>query len=450
MQDFRVLSSKMLPKKGCSFKRKCYPTGMNKEMTIQERQKYLKMMQKRYQKADKPGKAALLDEMEVITDMHRKSLIRSMNRKLERRKRKRERGVSYGIEVEDAIRVISESYDYICPERIIPNIISMAKQLEAHGELKLTPELETHLSTISVSTYRRKMQRIQQYEPRLPRKKPSKPNRIARQIPIQRIAWDESEPGHFEIDLVHHSGPEASGQYVHTLQMIDVATGWSERVAMLGRSKLVMKDGFQRIFFRLPFKVKEFHCDNGSEFINDVLYSFWKDAVPDAAVTRSRRYRKNDNRFVEQKNSSLVRAYFGNDRYDTVEATNLLNQIYDKMWLYYNFFQPVMRLAEKQELIQNGKRRIKRVYDIPQTPYQRLKASGILSDRHNMVTYFDTLIASTNPRTLRKEIYELRKELFRLPSKEPYLTEDVRLTLLPAVSSHPLTPIFSKMEAAFQ
>ena len=82
-------------------------------------------MQKRYQKADKPEKATLLDEMEAITDMHRKSLIRSMNRKLERRKRKRERGVSYGIELEDAIRVISESYDYICPERIVPNIIGI-------------------------------------------------------------------------------------------------------------------------------------------------------------------------------------------------------------------------------------------------------------------------------------------------------------------------------------
>lgn len=423
---------------------------MNQEMTIQERHKYLKVMQKRYRKADKPEKATLLDEMEAITDMHRKSLIRSMNRKLERRKRKRERGVSYGIELEDAIRVISESYDYICPERIVPNIISMAKQLERHGELKITPALERQLSTISISTYRRKLKRFKQDEPKLPRKKPARSNRIARQIPIQRIAWDESEPGHFEIDLVHHSGPEASGQYVHTLQMIDVTTGWSERVAVLGRSKLVMKDGFQRIFFRLPFKVKEFHCDNGSEFINDALYSFWKDAVPDAAISRSRRYRKNDNRFVEQKNSSLVRAYFGNDRYNTVSATNLLNQIYDKMWFYYNFFQPVMRLAEKQELIQNDKRRIKRVYDTPQTPYQRLKASCILSDCHNVVTYFDALIASTNPRSLRKEIYELRNELFRSPSKEPYLTEDVRLTLLPVKSTHSLTPIFSQLEAPFQ
>ena len=86
---------------------------------------------------------------------------------------------------------------------------------------------------------------------------------------MTRIAWDIQEPGHFATDLVHHCGREASGEYLHTLQMIDRrATGWSERMAVLGRSYLVMQAAFRRGLARLPFAVLEIHPDNGSEFFN--------------------------------------------------------------------------------------------------------------------------------------------------------------------------------------
>jgi hypothetical protein len=137
--------------------------------------------------------------------------------------------------------------------------------------------------------------------------------------------------------------------------MIDVATGWSERAATLGRSYLVIKDAFQRFLVRLPFSVLEVHPDNGSEFINHHLYHFWKKAADNIELSRSRAWQKNDNRFVEQKNDTLVRAYLGYERLDTVEQTNLLNQLYDLMWLYYNFFQPVMRLQEKTVIPQPGR-----------------------------------------------------------------------------------------------
>jgi hypothetical protein len=124
---------------------------------------------------------------------------------------------------------------------------------------------------------------------------------------LSRIAWDQAEPGHFEVDLVHHSGPTTNGDYVHTLQLIDVATGWSERVAVLGRSYRAMVGGFERVLERVPFAVRELHPDNGPEFLNDHLVRFWADRVPGLTLSRSRPYHKNDNRFVEQKNHSLVR-----------------------------------------------------------------------------------------------------------------------------------------------
>jgi len=117
---------------------------------------------------------------------------------------------------------------------------------------------------------------------------------------MTRIPWNEPDPGHFEVDLVHHGGPSSSGEYVHTLQMIDVATGWSERVALLGRSYLVMQDAFERIMARLPFPVREIHPDNGSDrrcgkaaLLNHHLLRYFGLTIKGAKLTRSRPWQTN-------------------------------------------------------------------------------------------------------------------------------------------------------------
>jgi hypothetical protein len=273
--------------------------------------------------------------------LHRKSLLRLLKGNLARRRRCRQRGPTYGPEVDDALRVISESLDYPCAERLRGNLVRVAQQLAAHGELKVSVPLLEQLERISVSQIRRILQRIGRDQPRLPHRQPQPANGALRNVPMTRIRWDEPQPGHFEVDLVHHSGPDPSGDYVHTIQMVDVTTGWSERVAVLGRSQLVMGHGFAHILARLPFPVHEIHPDNGSEFFNHHLVRFWKNAVSGVQLSRSRPSQKNDNRFVEQKDATLVRSFLGQDRLDLVAQTQMLNAVYDQMWLYYNFFQPV-------------------------------------------------------------------------------------------------------------
>jgi IS30 family transposase len=194
----------------------------------------------------------------------------------------------------------------------------MAELLERHDELATTPQLLGQLERVSVSTVGRRLARIRQDEPRLPRKGPKQANTLTRDIPMMRIPWDEQQPGHFEVDLVHHSGPSAAGEFVCTVQMIDVATGWSERAAVLGRSYRVMDHAFRRMLRRLPFPVRQIHPDNGTEFFNHHMLRFWKDLVQGVSLSRSRPHHKNDNRFVEQKNDTLVRAYVGYERLDTV------------------------------------------------------------------------------------------------------------------------------------
>ena len=403
--------------------------AVDEKMSVDERYKYLRMMQKRYQEAEREGKSELLEEMEAVTGQHRKHLIRQMNGPIERQARQRQRGRTYGPEVTYGLRVIAESLDHICAERLQPNLIWMAQHLAAHGELVLSADLLDKLGQVSISTVRRLLAGQPRDLPRLPRKGPEQANRLAREIPAERIAWDEAEAGHFEVDLVHHCGMSASGHYLHTLQMIDVATGWSERVALLGRGYLVVRDGFKRVLARLPFRVLEVHPDNGSEFLNDHLLRFWQDVASVERLSRSRAWQKNDNRFVEQKNDTLVRRYLGYERLDTVEQTILLNQLYEKMGLFYNFFQPVMRLAEKVVLPTHDGRptRIKRRFDDAQTPFDRLCATGQLDQRQR--EQFEALRDQTNPRQLRQDIYALLDQLFALPNAPAGSTQDVYLTL---------------------
>jgi hypothetical protein len=204
----------------------------------------------------------MLDEMEQVTNLQRKTLIRHMGRKkIERRVRRKQRGKAYGAEVDDALRVISESHDYICAERLTPNLVSMAEHLAAHGELRTSPSLLQQLGRISVSAVRRRLQQFAYLTDwQLPRRKgPKPPNPVTRDIPMERIRWDEQEPGHFEVDLVHHAGSTPGGDYVHTVQMTDVATGWCEQAAVLGRSQRAMEGAFRHILTRLSFPVREVH-----------------------------------------------------------------------------------------------------------------------------------------------------------------------------------------------
>jgi hypothetical protein len=383
----------------------------DEEMSIDERRKYVKLMAKRYRAADRAGQKELLTEMAKVTKLHRKSLIRLLNQEsLDRQRRERQRGRFYGPEVADVVRVVWESQDYICAERLTPSLLPMAQHLARFGELRLTVDIETKLSRISKATVQRMLTRLRRDTPRLPRRGPEQANRAARSIPMGKIPWQTTEPGYFEVDLVHHCGETPAGEYLHTLQMVDVATGWSERVGVLGRSQRAMEMGFRRILERLPFPIRHLHPDNGSEFLNDHLIRFFGEEIVGLSLSRSRPYHKNDNRFVEQKNNTLVRAYLGRRRMDNPSQLAPLNRLYDRMWLYYNLFQPVLHLVNKEVVAEN---RIKRTWDEARTPYQRLLATGVLTEEQR--ASLSALHARTNPRQLRQEIHRTIEGLWDEP-----------------------------------
>ena len=383
----------------------------DEKMSVDERRKYLKLVAPRYVKARRAERSKLLTEMREVTGLHRKSLLRLMHMPgLERAPRRRRfRRRRYGAAVAEVVQVVWESLDYVCAERLTPALLPTARQLAQWEELVLTLEVEAALRTISRATVQRLLQHFQQDTPKLPRRKPQPPNRLLRDVPMERLWWATSTPGSFEADLVHHCGPVAAGDYIHSLQLVDIATGWSERVAVFGRSQAAMVEAFGRVRARLPFSINHLHPDNGSEFFNDHLIRYFGEEITGLRLSRSRPYRKNDNRFVEQKNATLVRAYTGYERLDSRRQCAALDNIYDLLWVYNNLFQPVLHLVGKE--VVDGK--LHRKWDQAQTPYQRLLSSGVLSPKQEV--RLASLYTGTNPRQLRKAIYQAVEQLWEHP-----------------------------------
>ncbi|MDE3230983.1 MAG: hypothetical protein KGO05_13975, partial [Chloroflexota bacterium] len=391
------------------------------QMTIDERRKYLQRMRPRYERATRAGRSALLGEMEQVTGLHRKSLLRLLHApSLERQPRACQRGRTYGEEVERVVVKVWASLDFICAERLTPTLVETARHLAGFGVLTLTEAVGTQLGQISEASVTRVLARHRTERLRLPRKGPERANSVTRDVPMTRIPWDTREPGHCEVDLVHHAGASTAGEYAHTLQLVDVATGWSERVALPNRGQAAMAAAFRTALARLPFALRELHPDNGSEFFNWHLKRLYPELVPGLHLSRSRPYQKNDNRFVEQKNDSLVRQYVGYGRLDTPEQLAALDALYADMSVYYNLFQPVLRLVEKTPLTDGqattGKTtRLRRRWDTAQTTYQRLVVSGALAPAEQ--ARLQALYAQTNPAALRQRIYAHVAALRALPCR---------------------------------
>jgi hypothetical protein len=281
--------------------------------------------------------------------------------------------------------------------------------LERHKEIRLDRDTRKKLYKISSATIDRLLAEERKKQT-LKGRSHTKPGTLLKsQIPIRTFSeWDEKSPGFVEIDLVGHDGGDARGEFIQTLDVTDVCTGWTETQAVRNKAQVWVFEALKDIQGRLPFELLGIDSDNGSEFINDHLSRFCEDRH--ITFTRARPYRKNDNCFVEQKNYSVVRRAVGYYRYDTEEERNTLNELYGHLRLYTNFFQPVMKLIEKTRI---GSKVIKK-YDKPRTPYQRVLESPLVPDgkKQQLKGQYVTL----NPAELKRKITKLQQKLLKMVS----------------------------------
>lgn len=343
-------------------------------MSQKSKKELVEAIQARYLKATKAGKKQILDELIAATGYHRKYAIRVLrHRPRTKNLKKPGKQKEYGPDVVIPLKMIWETCGCICSRRLKPFISEMIEVLEREKELHLDEKIKKQLIKMSRATIDRCLRPHRTGHPRgLSTTKPG--TLLKRQIPIQtHTAWDDQKPGFEEVDLVAHCGTSTEGQYLFTLTSTDIATGWTECLALGNKTQQAVSEGIQLLRPRLPFSLLGIDSDNGGEFINETLYRYC--ITHNILFTRSRPYQKNDQAHVEQKNWSVVRHTVGYVRFETTEQLALLASIYADLRLFVNFFQPVLKLVGRK--VENNKP-IK-LYDVPTTPYRRVLASNLIS-----------------------------------------------------------------------
>jgi len=366
-------------------------------MSQRSKRELWETIQPRYLKTSKAEKQKILDEFIAVTGFHRKYAIRILRHGYPRGqyKKKGKRPIYRG-EVVEVLEQIWEIYGRICSKRLHPFLPKGIRILERCHELSMSPETKQLLLSMRRATIDRCLRPVRFKLPHgLSTTKPG--TLLKKAIPVRTFAdWDEGRPGFMEIDLVAHCGETVEGQYLHTLTCTDICTGWTEPIALRHRSQQAVRDALHHMRPELPFALLGIDSDNGSEFINELLYHYCLEEY--ITFTRSRPYKKNDQSYVEQKNWSVVRHTVGYDRLETNEEFELLTSIYSDLRLFINFFQPVLKLVFKGHVND----RFIKTYDLAATPYQRIMARKDIPLQ--IKARFTDLYVKLNPVVLRNSI----------------------------------------------
>jgi hypothetical protein len=335
------------------------------------RKELVEALRGRYREAAARDKVKILDEFAALTGYHRKHAIRLL----------REEATSneaptrihlYDEAVREALTVLWEAADRVCGKRLKALIPVLVDAMERHGHLDLDPVIKAKVLQISAASIDRVLADARSHINGLRKRRSGVGAAIRRSIPVRTFAdWRDPAPGFFEIDMVEHcGGPKTDGDYVHTLTMTDIASGWTECVAMRGRDQMLVIEAFEKVAADLHFAMLGIDSDNDSTFMSQAIFDYCKGRGLEQ--TRSRAYKKNDQAWVEQKNGAVVRRLVGYGRLSGAVATKALAQLYESSRLYINFFQPSFKLKSKTR---DGAR-LHKVYFAPATPCERLIAHG--------------------------------------------------------------------------
>lgn len=382
-------------------------------MSPQAKWEYMKAIYPRYHKAtSRKEKTRILTEFCLTYKCHRKHALRLLNAPPppERRAPRKCRAALYGQRVISILEALWEATGYLWSARLkaaLPLWMPWIRE-----RFKLTVLEERQLLSISPAQIDRRLKdKKYHFKKRIYGK--TRPGTLLKhQIPIQTSSWNIKVPGFMEADLVSHSGSSASGHFAYTLDMTDLATGWVERRAFLGKSQEVVLASIREIEEDIPFKLLGFDSDNDSPFINAHLWNYCQ--THNIQFTHSRPYKKDDNAHIEQKNWTHVRQLLGYLRYDTQEVVDAINDLYRNELRYFqNLFQPSVKLVKKVRI----NSRIKRIYDTAKTPFQRLLQMA--KGNPSALEMFRAKMKSLNPFTLSEIINQKLHRIFDLASRSP-------------------------------
>jgi hypothetical protein len=384
-------------------------------MRIKERYQLAAELGERYWAADRRERGSMLDAFCLTTGYSRKyavSMLRGRQRKprVARKPRRRRYGKAFLAD----LAVLWEAAGYICAERLRPFLPDLLQLLEKHRQLSPRPETKALLLAASTSTISRNLAHLRQ-QIRWPQRSLRPPSRLRREVPIRVRNWRQAgRPGYLEIDLVSHSGPWATGDWIYTLSATDLETGWSELLPIMTKSQREVLAGIARLHRQLPFPLLGLHIDNGLEFLNAALIDYCR--RQEIELSRGRPFHSDDNPHVEQKNGYLVRRLLSNFRLDSAEQLAWLDRLYtDLLRPFNNCFQPVMHGLGR---IQVGERS-RRLHDTPRTPLQRLLETGAAEPAkiQELVELYTTVSPLTLKRSIDRQLRAMPPDHYSIPAQ---------------------------------
>lgn len=374
-------------------------------MGKKSKQEYLLAIRRRYRQATKHNKKQILDEFCKVCGHHRKHAIRLLNKDFRTIKKKPGRKTYYGREVIDVLKKIWYTAEHMCSKRMKTILPIWLPHYEDHYG-----PLETHirhkLNSISPATIDRILKKVRIKHPNKSGTYTRPGAHIRNKITVRSYDWKPTEPGYLEADSVAHGGESMLGDFVWSITFTDLYSQWTENRATWNIGGNAVVEQINDIQQELPFPIKGFHVDNGSEFLNHHLLRHFSNYKPKISLTRSRPHIKNDNPHVEQKNYTHVRHLLGYQRIENPALVPRINDLYRLWSRYNNFFCPNMKLISKTKV----KGRYIKKYDAPKTPYQRLMESPFVKEQQKI--RLKTTYEKLNPFILKNAIAQMRYAIF--------------------------------------
>lgn len=372
---------------------------------------YLKTQRYRYSRGNRGLKKQILDDFCETYGYHRKAASRLLRQPAISDKKPKKPGKKKTYEPRlllEPLKKIWLATDQMCGKRLKQALPLWLPHYYKHHEPPLD-EITSQLLAMSAATIDRLLKPVKsRYGKGLSGTKPG--SLLKKHIPVSTNQWDTNKVGFMEADTVAHCGTSLMGDFVWSITLTDIFSGWTEMRATWNKGAAGVMDGIKEIEEQLPFEMKGFDCDNGSEFLNWHLIRYFTERPTKQSIqfTRSRPYHSDDNAHVEQKNWTHVRQIFGYHRFDNPRLVKLMNDLYsNEISLLFNYFYPCIKLVDKVRIGSS----IKKKYDKAKTPYQRLMASNCLTleQKKPLQDKFITL----DPFDLQKTIQKKLKLLFK-------------------------------------
>jgi hypothetical protein len=375
-------------------------------MSQTSRKEYLLAIWGRYQRAGRRFKSKILDEFCQVCGYGRKYAIQLLNRKPKARQKKPGPRRKYDAAVLEPLKALWLLSQQMCSKRLqaaLPIWLPFYEQ--AHGPLD--PPVRQKLLRLSPATMDRLLKKVRaRHLGKGLGGTRHGPPALKHRIPIRTDNWDIHQPGFLEADTVAHCGNSLAGDFVWSLTLTDIFSQWTENRAVWNKGAAEVLQQVQEVERWLPFELRGFDVDNGSEFLTWHLWRYFLNRPAPVDLRRSRPYKKNDQAHVEQKNWTHVRQLLGYDRIEKPDLVPLINQIYRTWGWLHNFFCPTLKLESK---VRCGSK-TKRKYGRPQTPYQRLLDCPDLSAAQK--TALQARFQQLNPLNLKNKLEEQLKALF--------------------------------------